>query len=516
MHLVRRSIAYLESVEAPLWYLVFTFIAIVTLRNVVELLITPHRPRFDAELMFNYSLFYIALVLSLWVLIHLLSKETPLKVLRVMVPACIIILSVPVVDLIVSGGRAYALSFLIPEWHGDLLQRFLTFFGPHEYSGASPGMRFEIAVAILMAGLYVFHKRRSLMRAILAALGTYTITFLFIAFPYVLQAIGQLIGIPLWVPQDPHQFAIATGGFLFIALVALGFMAFRSNLTQCLLILRDIRPARLLHYWLMCGIGIAVAYHGQTIDGYEFFTLLYALVAIAAAWVFSLITNNMADLDTDSISNAGRPLVRGALSAQEYRVLAFLALGVALTCALASGFITFLVICFFIGNYFLYSMPPLRLKKLTYVSKLLIILNSAVLVLLGMVLTDSALVYQLPDIKTYLQAAMNPVTLSLFFAITLLLTLAVNFIDIKDYAGDKHADIKTLPVLLGLRIATALIGGSFFILYALLGWWLGGAYIALGLAAGAAQTYFITRRTYDERYVFALYIPTLILLCLLF
>jgi len=100
-------------------------------------------------------------------------------------------------------------------------------------------------------------------------------------------------------------------------------------------------------------------------------------------------------------------------------------------------------------------------------------------------------------------------TIVIIFAIIFL--LAISFIDIKDYRGDKVEGIKTLPTVLGLKTSQLLIGLAFLILYVIVGFLLKNEKILIGLIAlGCIEFWLINRKNYQEKYVFAVYLMSLL------
>jgi 4-hydroxybenzoate polyprenyltransferase len=131
-------------------------------------------------------------------------------------------------------------------------------------------------------------------------------------------------------------------------------------------------------------------------------------------------------------------------------------------------------------------------------SKLFIALDSLVLVMLGFIFSGRELLS-------------FPRGLVWYFLV--LVTLSANFIDMKDYAGDQKAGIKTLPVLLGLPRAKLLLGGFLLLTYSFLGLALVDLRITLGgLALGVAQFFLVNKKEYRELWVFALHLAGIILL----
>jgi 4-hydroxybenzoate polyprenyltransferase len=279
------------------------------------------------------------------------------------------------------------------------------------------------------------------------------------------------------------------------------FYVLRKN--YFLSVVRDIRPWRLVHFEAMFWVGIFLAKIFSP-DKFSFelgklpaaFLLMMALIF---AWLFSVLTNNIADRDIDEVANKERPTVTSIIPPSRYKVLAALFFGAAVIYSTAVDFTSFFLMLVFVGNYFLYSMPPLRLKRVTFFSKSLIALNSLVALLLGYYLAS----------RTF----MVPGKITLFFMV--FMTASLNFIDIKDYRGDKRAGIKTLPVVLGPKDAKLLI--SFFV---------AASYVFLPLifpdprlsfvaaVLGTGQVIFINRSFYREEPVFLIYFLTILSLFL--
>jgi 4-hydroxybenzoate polyprenyltransferase len=150
------------------------------------------------------------------------------------------------------------------------------------------------------------------------------------------------------------------------------------------------------------------------------------------------------------------------------------------------------------GIYFVYSMPPLRLKRVPILSKLLIAFNSLLLVMAGSMFISNGFKVKLP--------------LSIIYPLFLIgLTFVLNFIDIKDYDGDKRAGILTLPVLLGLRTAKHITGFSFLLFYLSIYFIIPNLFIVPVLFLfGILQWFIICREPYNEKHIFYLYFISLI------
>jgi len=163
------------------------------------------------------------------------------------------------------------------------------------------------------------------------------------------------------------------------------------------------------------------------------------------------------------------------------------------------NFQTFYCILIFIGNYYLYSMPPMRLKRMPVLSKLFISLNSLLMLILGkFTLTGKFSV---------------PPDLALYFLVCI--TLVINFIDLKDVEGDKKAGVNTIPTLLGPRIGKKVIGAFFILSYVLAYPLLKkrldliGLDLLLLLICGLIAYFLINRKKYSEKPVFLFYLSSI-------
>jgi len=489
-----RAIDHLENSPAPFSYFILTFFFATTIRNFLEIfsdrdcVISPGN-------FFHYDLSYVALAMLFILLLHLGTRTPVAKAARVVLPSFLILCLVPFLDLLLSLGEGYNIAYLSPNSHGPLLPRLLTFFGPFGERGISPGIRVEVALVLLGTFLFIYTKTGRWLRGLFFTLAAYLVLFFYLALPYLMAPVLKFLGL-----RFLHSNGQFVGFYLLIILLAGVPLLYRADPAKFRSIIADIRPGRLAHYLLMAALGVAMGanVHPLTIFSTSPFQLLFIAVSITFAWLFSVMTNNLADDTIDRVSNPGRPLPAGTISRPLYTQLAWVFFFLALLYAGAAHFRDFFFIGVFIAAYFLYSMPPLRLKRIPFFSKLAISGNSFLLFLLGYMTTTGG--------YTDLPVAVPFYFLTIF-------TAAVNFIDIKDYDGDKAAGIKTLPVLLGLKTAKRLIALFFFLCYA-------GLYLVLPdlhllpvlLGFGLAQFFLVKRENYREGPVFIVHLSSLALL----
>ena len=503
MKRIREIVKNMEEAQLGIGYYVLTFVFITFLRNFLEMLsIDEGIMDFLFEMIFHYSFFYIAILFSFILLFRVVLGVSIDKLYKIMVPGFMILLLPPLTDLVMTAGMGFQMTYILPGTHVDLWLRYFTFFGQFDGSGVSPGIKLEIAIVLLATAFYSWFKLKQWWRTVLLVWAMYSVFFLYGITPYVVMWMLEAMGKSVSFINLPHMLL----PYYFMALIviqAVGLLAWH-NRPLFMMLIRDIRPLRVSHYVMMLVFGLV--YAGSYSQGFiwsaeHVFEFAFIIVAIILAILFSIVTNNIADIEIDSISNIQRPLVRGNISLENYQKLAapffVLAIGFAAVVSITAMFIILL----FIGNYFIYSMPPLRLKRLPIISKAIIGLNSVIFIMLGF---------------HFVTGSIADFPKSFILNFVLLLTLTVNFIDIKDYEGDKKAGIKTLPVLIGLRPAKIIIGLLMLAAY-LYAWyllnnkwsfdtWTLGVFASLGIL----QFIVINKKAYNEKWVFATYLISII------
>jgi 4-hydroxybenzoate polyprenyltransferase len=262
-------------------------------------------------------------------------------------------------------------------------------------------------------------------------------------------------------------------------------------------LLRDLRVPRILHFVALGGLGMAL--HLRTFGSFESLPLGKLAVAggllVAAltyAAVFAIVTNNITDLEADRISNPDRPLVRGTVDKRSYLVAGIFALVWALVIAACTHVALLWGILGISAGYYVYSCPPLRLKRIPIVAKLVIGLNSWIVAVCGFALAGG-----------------NPLEFPWIWTVFILvpLSFAANFIDLKDTEGDRATGIATLPVLLGERRARHVIVAGTLATYLMGGILLGLPWVyPLNAGAAALHIFFLYRKPYDERWVFLIHV----------
>jgi 4-hydroxybenzoate polyprenyltransferase len=494
---VNAAINRLENLKSPFLYFILTFAFAITLRFFIELLST--HDKIELIVFAHYSLFYTAIALSLILIFHLTTKTAVTKVAKVILPGFLILVIAPSIDLLISGGKGIRMTYLLPDVHNDLLWRFITFFGdleaagPIQEIGVTPGIKVELALVLLGSFYYFLVKRRNLLKSIGYTFLTYAILFVFAISPFIIKYFVELLGLGY---NFSHELFIS---FFVTAIFLLGVaIAYFGNKQQFVNIIKDIRLVRIVYYFSMFALGVIIGLsnHVFELTATNLFHFIFIPISILFACLFSIVTNNIVDYEIDKISNHERPLITGNIRLDMYRKLAWVFFGLAMVYAVVVNFVTLFFILLFIGNYFLYSMPPLRLKRITFFSKLAISINSLALAMLGfLTITHSLTLNGFPGIA--------------FPIILIGVTALANMIDIKDYYGDKQLGIKTLPVVLGLTWAKRVIGIFFLLTYGSIFFVVQYLNVPIYfffvfILFGVAQFFLVNRKNYNERPVLLL------------
>jgi 4-hydroxybenzoate polyprenyltransferase len=492
MNQVKKIIEYLEDERRPFHYYLLTFLSAVVLRSLLEFMLGgSYSAGIEPGMPLHYGLFYSNFALAVVLIVHLFSGERLERVSRAVMAGFIIVVTPPLADLLLQLAWKYQIVYLYmqPEHMHGLFRKYLLLGG--DFIGAPPGVRIEVVMAMVGCGIYVYYKKTSVLRAVLVALTFYSVLFwIYFTILFPSKWLCDIAGLEY---ETSNTMFVDVYLFLFLPLMLCVAYLYRPG--YCKAIARDIRLTRILHYMLMALFGLIV---GNPVIGGSFLKLtdilrfVFLTASLVFACIFSTVTNNISDINIDRISNPGRPSVTGEIPPQAYKAIGFAALLLSLAYSLAAGYLTmFLVVCA-IGCYFLYSMPPFRLKRIPFFSKGIIAFNSLIMVLAG---------------YNFAGKNINQFPSGIAALVIVFLTLCTNFIDIKDYEGDLAGGIRTLPVIFGLKKGKIIIGSLFLLCYALFPYFVGMPELFLpSLVTGILLFYAVTRKRYRENLVFLLYL----------
>lgn len=482
---IQKIIAYVENPRIPFLYYALIFLSCITLRNFGEIFSDQAKIPFKlypgnsplylsiwrslSISLLHYYVFWIALFLGLALIVYLLTKENVNKILRTLFSFSFILNFTPLGDLVFGKGRDMNISYLYPKNLAEFIRLpvFIT-----------PGMKITSTIGILLVFFYVWTKTNNLKRGFLGSIGLYFLLALTAILPFVLKASH---------PVPLIRFLLLA---IFLELLVIFYLLKREYLRA---LFKDVRLLRVLHFDAMFFLGILLARQPllKTLAG-NWDCFLLTKISASLAWLAAIMFNNLEDYEIDKISNPLRPLVSASITAQDYKKIAQAAIAASAIFALGVNFQTFFLVLLLMGNSFIYSLPPLKCKRIPVFSKVFIAFDSLIVVMLGYIFAGAELLK-------------FPAILNWYFLI--FISLCMNFIDLKDYAGDKQAGILTLPVIMGIRKAKLLIGFFFLVSYGVLGCvFLDRRLIPAGLILGAVQFFLINKKVYREKLILLTYL----------
>lgn len=421
------------------------------------------------------TIIWIFVATTIGLSLAVITAEKVEKVFRAVLTVFGVVIITPIVDLAISGGKGKTLAYFHPKsWHDF-------FPWPH---GFSPGMVCTSFTGIFLIFGYTYLKTKNPGKGLLGTLAGYSFLLLASLLPDIFHI------------KHPLGILRLTAALLLICALAT-FYLYRKN--SFIALWRDMRVPRLSYYLAMFILGMTLVKTSlvATILGHSGAFIL-TIIVIALCWYSSIIFNNIEDLSIDQVSNRCRPLVCGVVTPSAYAKIGIGMTLAAVIFGLLVNFSTAFFALLGIGACAFYSLPPLKLKRIPVLSKLCSSFNSLALVMLGFVFAGG-------DIFDF------PIKVTWYFLI--FVTIAFNFIDIKDYEGDKQNGIKTLPAIMGLKTAKTILGGACFLAYALAARAFSAPEIMpLALFFGMVQFYLINKKNYSDRAVLTWHLTAIVCL----
>lgn len=477
---IRSIISSIESLPFSLGAWVITFTALVAGRLGIEHVLndmTLQTPGYyfyqSAHHFFTFlCIFLVILIATTW-----LARVKLREAANILTVGFLLIWIPPIIDEIATHGKGtwsfYTFDSILGLW-----QRYLTFFGDQPEIGITYGIRVEIAIAVIALGLYTFMKTGKLLRGLFATWVTYTLFFFLGALPsfVTFALLGWEKGFLLVSENDIAGLMLSpTALFGLIPPSSLSSLSVKMSLVFASLdiILIDIilffffrtyfiarwKNARIPQIFfhnglLLLGGSLALVYApgSFTPDLFHGLALFISCSSVTLAWLASVVINDFSDQKIDALTNPTRPLQSGSIPPDLYQTFGILFfLASLLLMALVSTQAT-IFLAIYQGIAWLYSAPPLRLKRFPLVATGLASGASLLILLSGYLVfaaekSISALPWQIP--------------VFFFVAYTLLIPIK----DFKDTPGDRADGVLTLPVLLGEVRAKHLIGAFYFFFF---------------------------------------------------
>jgi 4-hydroxybenzoate polyprenyltransferase/tetratricopeptide (TPR) repeat protein len=479
--ILERSKIFIESIEEQkhnvfIWLL--TLFSIIFARNFLEgvlerghiigLSSIPHTSYINFFIHFPF--FFVSLLLALTIILRYLTRENIEKILRVIVPFSIIIILPPIIDFIVSNGKGATLSYMISSRDAYLL--LTRFFNPFvEIKGLTYGVRIEVFIGCLLTLLYVFIKTKNILKALLGTMGFYLIVVFWASLPVIIANVLHPLLRGEITPVLPYLKIFRSGGLvqtesqklslinLFLFVICFLWTFYLYNKKKFISALSNIRPLRSIHYCGMTLFGIFIGYmiFKDTYifpfsNPFDFLAIVGLMTAMFFIFQCAVTMNDIFDITGDKVSSEKRPLAKGTFTYKEYIVLAIFFFIVSLLFSFSVRPFASILILFFTVLSFIYSAPPLRIKRIFPLSTFTLAFATLISLYLGFsIFAFEKTAYIFP--------------LKITFLILFVFTLSFAVKDIKDYKGDKKMRVFTITTMFGQRKGKFIIAFLMLISY---------------------------------------------------
>lgn len=455
----------LEGAHFRLAFFLLGFTALIFFRMGIEnsLSLFPDRTLAFLYFEFTHTFFTFFLTLFLFLpVVRYFGRTTETGAAGLLLYSFLIILMPPLVDAYVFRNETYWSYYEFNSLSG-LWKDFYTFFANTPQFGITTGPRLEIAIGTLALALFFYARSKSIIHTLTGSLIAYAVFFFISTLPTWMTLLirGPEKGFMAISDIDVAGFFLSPMIFfgastaadlistlsvkmslvyaVLFALLAPLYAAFRfPKIFKALA--RNARLPQLVYHAGLLSLGMLLGWllgDGRIVlEFFHILAFLALLVAVEAAWLASVVANDVHDQRIDSITNPSRPLVVGAITPDLYRDLGILFFAVSIIFA---GLVSFKAMCLLLvyqAIAWIYSSPPLRLKRVPVLATILAALAGLLVLVTGYVVVapEGGLSTFPPILGAFLFAA---------YASCLPLK------DLKDIAGDRADGVYTIPVLLG-------------------------------------------------------------------
>ncbi len=475
----------LESFEQKIGILdwLSAFSAIIVLRVFIEFFLASKAISFDSiliEYLHNFLFFALAIIL-VWLNLSFFLKVKPQKLSKLLFWSLWGILLPPIFDMVKTHGAVYW-SFYIVGGEKFLFEQYITFLSGLPSGIVYFGTKIIFLSSIFLSGLITLIKTKKIIRAIFASIGTYSALFLIGAAPSIVALIYyffdqtkktgslQAYQIIQLLATSASIFGTTLENFSYALPYNLEFILFPFFLALLFLFLliidkkktfaflKNARMPQLIYhsglFFIGLGLGIWLYPENSKLTLFSFFAGFDLLFGIWAAWLASVVVNDIYDFSLDLISNPERPLQSGAIHKKEYIEIGWLFFYLSLFSGLLVSikFAGLLLVYQILA--WAYSARPYRLKRFPIIASFVSALASLVVFFIGFALISG-------------DQNIQNLSWRIILLLLIVYTLSLPIKDFKDIAGDKKDGVRTIPVIFGEKNGRLIIGTNFFISFML-------------------------------------------------
>jgi hypothetical protein len=184
-------IKVIENKDWPYFYLGVYFYSVCITRGLLErLLEAAHELPEPTHLFLHWPLWYFNFLITIIFILSFFTKERIEKVTKVAVVFSFLIISVPIIDFLVSGGRGYVLGYAMSV--KEVVSLMLSAGGILRSSIMSPGQSVLVWILISLTFVYIKQKSGSLGKAFFGVVAWYFVGIFYASFPFALASLFGL------------------------------------------------------------------------------------------------------------------------------------------------------------------------------------------------------------------------------------------------------------------------------------------------------------------------------------
>jgi len=437
----------IKTADFTLGSFFLTLLFLIVIRNFFENifeqihLVAPMGSFYDNCVEYLHIVFsWISVFLSVVYILNIFDKDKISQTTKVVLSLFCIIIIVPVLDYFIFGsGRILYETNFDNFWFKYI---YLFDITKEKIPHITNGVRVEIAIVFIMSFIYIYLMTQKIYKAILAAFFVYSIIYFYGYLPAVVNAVSHSSYEK--IVQDsilPIQSAINLNFYTYLPIFSmLGLLYyFKLDKKYRYMIVDSFRIDRLLIY---IGIFLFAFFTSakyalsttEVFNLYDMLRLYSAILSLVFGFAFASVLNNIADFEIDKISNKDRALIRYDISQKLYSDFKNILLFLSLSFAIGVNESYFFIMIAIVALSYIYSIPPLRLRRLVIVSNLTLSIIAVLVFLLGVCVVEG-------------NAAFIQVHFEYLIAIFIFYFTASHFKDFKDKQADKQYYVVTLATL---------------------------------------------------------------------
>lgn len=397
----------------------------------------------------------MSLFLLLAIIISLIIKVEISKATAISSVGLGLILLVPILDWLISGG--YLITY--PLRLKPFIINFLNPFESITYLGVSPGQRITIILISVLVTFYSYLKKKNW----LVSISLFFITLIIILFWGALPTImagnrPENVYLPGGtLDSDTKKFAAI---FALLFLFSLFVYYSRLNKNYFKILIKSLRFERMLFYSGIGLFGFIIGMHQKGIilkaDFFDIIGIILLVSSLALGFQAAQVINDFFDIESDRVSRKRNPLLND-MNKNYYLIWGFCLIILALVFTLIINYSCFLLMFSYLLLSVIYSVPPVRLKRIPVISTFIL----AAAVILAMAMGYSLL---------FGNHALNAIPKTILMPTMLGITFGFIAKDIQDFNSDRGTGVITLPSILYKdsfigRLPVAILVGISYLFY---------------------------------------------------